>query len=140
MEAMTTMRTLAAKVLDSTHLELSEPILSRPGQHIEVSIARGWAEARQGAAAVPSGVATTAPASAPGLSPPRRARELAWRRTHDKELDAYTGQWIVLEGEEVMSHGHHPAKVLEQARERGVEVPYIFFVEDVKPNVFKMGL
>ena len=139
------MRTLAAKVLDSTHLELSEPIFGRPGQYIEVSIPRGWAEPRQGTAAVPSGVATTTPATttpaaAPGLSPPRRARELAWRRTHDKELDAYTGQWVVLEGEEIMAHGHHPEKVLEQAREGGVEVPYIFFVEDVKPNVFKMGL
>ena len=39
------------------------------------------------------------PSHAPALQPPRRHKEIAWRRAHENELETYTGQWVVLEGE-----------------------------------------
>ena len=32
------MRIITAKILDSTHLELSQPILAKPGESIQISI------------------------------------------------------------------------------------------------------
>jgi|SRR5918996_1533515 hypothetical protein len=65
-----------------------------------------------------------------------RHRELEWRRTHREELRQFAGQWVVLEGEEVVSHGKDPLQVVAEARARGVRVPYVFYVgepTDVNP-------
>ena len=32
------MKTIKAKILDSTHLELSQPIAAQPGEYIQISI------------------------------------------------------------------------------------------------------
>ncbi|MCP4657937.1 MAG: hypothetical protein GY856_21220 [bacterium] len=134
------MRTVAARVLDATHLELTEPIPSRPGQYIEISIPKGRKEPRPNSVKEKRRDAASTEDPAPALSAPHRERELAWCRHHEEELDAYLGQWVVLEGEEIMAHGQNAAIVVEQARERGIEIPYIFYVEEFKPDVVKMGL
>ncbi len=131
-------RTVAARVLDATHLELTEPIPSRPGKYIEISIPEGRREPRP--SAVRKWRRDAASLEAPALSAPHRRREQAWCRHHEEELEAYVGQWVVLEGEEIMAHGTDPARVVDQARERGIEIPYIFFIEEFKPDVVKMGL
>jgi lactam utilization protein B len=82
----------------------------------------------------------TLEAEAPGLSPPRRARELAWRCAHEDELQAYAGQWVVLEGEQIVAHGENPAGAVEQARSQGIRVPYVFYVEEYRPGVVLIGL
>jgi hypothetical protein len=69
-----------------------------------------------------------------------RSREIEWRRTHRKELREYEGQWIVLEGGEIISHGDSPADVVRDARARGIRVPYVFLVEDVPENTATLGL
>lgn len=135
------MRTLEAKILDSTHLELREPISLPPGRSIEISINADQSESATRNAAVEHEPATTTDrAGAPGLSPPRRARELAWRRAHEDELQAYAGQWVVLEGEEIIAHGEDPVSVVERARSQGVHVPYVFYVEEYSSDVVLMGL
>ena len=135
------MRTLEAKILDSTHLELREPISLPPGQSVEISITADQIESTTPTPAADRRPKTTADfAEAPGLSPPRRARELAWRRAHEDELQAYAGQWVVLEGEQIIAHGEDPAAVVERARSQGVRVPYVFYVEQYRPDVVLMGL
>jgi hypothetical protein len=134
------MRMVAARVLDATHLELTEPIFSRPGQYIEISVPKGRGEPRSDSVRKKRRDAASTEDSAPALSAPHREREQAWCRHHEEELEAYVGQWIVLEGEEIMAHGDEPVRVVDQAREKGVEIPYIFYVEEFKPDVVKMGL
>ena len=132
------MRTLEAKVLDPTHLELSEPIPFGSGQHVQISL-----DARQndrpGAARLKTATEEP-PSKAPGLSPPRRHSELAWRQSHEDHLQAYVGQWVVLEGEEIVAHGEDPTQVIEQATRAGIDTPYIFYVEDVAADIVQMGL
>ena len=57
-----------------------------------------------------------------------RTRELEWRRTHREVLRNFAGQWIVLEGEEIVTHGKDPQQVVVEARAKGIRVPYIFYV------------
>jgi hypothetical protein len=69
-----------------------------------------------------------------------RSRELDWCRTHAEVLRQFAGQWIVLEGKEIVVHGDNPLQVVAEARAKGIQVPYIFYVEDTDNNVVKMGL
>jgi hypothetical protein len=132
------MKILEAKILDSTHLELSEPIPGPPGDFIEISLPYEKAEespatgARQGAAADPT------PTACPGG--PRRDRELVWRRAHADVLQTYAGQWVVLEGEEIVAYGRSPAQLVEQARAQGIPIPYVFYVEESQPDIVTIGL
>ena len=82
-----------------------------------------------------------ADAAAPQRQPRFRARENAWRQKHRDVLREYAGEWLVLEGEEIIAHGEDPAPLVDQARELGIESPYVFYVEPVrKSGVVKMGL
>ena len=76
----------------------------------------------------------------PGLR--RRAREVAWRRANTEELRLrFLGQWIVLEGTEIIANGPDPAVVVETARQRGIRSPYVFRVETAKaPRTSSLGL
>lgn len=69
-----------------------------------------------------------------------RRRELEWRRTHGERLRAFSGQWIVLEGEEIIAYGRDPVELVSEARRRGIRVPYIFFVETQTEETVRMGL
>jgi Family of unknown function (DUF5678) len=57
-----------------------------------------------------------------------RTQELEWRRTHRDVLRNFAGQWVVLEGEQIVAHGKDPQQVVGDARAKGVQVPYIFYV------------
>jgi hypothetical protein len=46
----------------------------------------------------------------------------------------------VLEGEEIIAHGNDPLQVVTEARAKGIQVPYIFYVDDTNEKVVKMGL
>ena len=69
-----------------------------------------------------------------------RSRELEWCRTHTEVLCQFAGQWVVLEGEEIVAHGDDPLQVVAEARAKGIQIPYIFYVEDVDARVVRMGL
>lgn len=117
------MKLVAAKILDPTHLELEEAISVPAGESIEI--------------AVPE-----LDPSAGGRPPRSRHRQVeqAWRRAHREVLEGYAGQWVVLEGEEIIAHGEDPARLVEIARQRGIEVPYVFYVDPPRPRVVKIGL
>ncbi len=69
-----------------------------------------------------------------------RKDEAKWRETHARELEPYAGEWVVLECQSVVAHGLDPASLVRQARERGIQIPYIFFVEPKKPEVVRLGI
>jgi hypothetical protein len=117
------MTVLEATVLDSTHLELTKPLMLRAGARISVAV-RGLDDG----------------SSAPPRPLGHRQREQAWRRTHGDVLHGYAGEWLVLEGEEIIAHGDDPANLVKQARAHGIRSPYVFFVEPVQPGVIKIGI
>ncbi len=71
-----------------------------------------------------------------------RKREDTWRRANRGFLqDRFAGQWVVLEGEEIVAHSEDPAQAVGQARAKGVAVPFVFRVEPPRrPGVVQIGL
>jgi len=63
-----------------------------------------------------------------------------WRAAHDEVLLAYAGQWVAVEGEEIVAHGDDPAELASEARSRGIPSPCVFYVEPPQPGVVKLGL
>lgn len=60
---------------------------------------------------------------------------------HPEAFDPFIGEWVVLEGASIISHGMNAAIVADEARARGVKVPYMFRVEPkLKPNEGYLGL
>lgn len=113
------MKLVAAKILDPTHLELREAISAPAGDSIEIAIPDTLTEAGR---------------------PQHRQREHEWRHSHQEFLLTFAGQWVVLEGEEIVAHGKDPVRLVELAREKGVEVPYVFYVDPPRPGVVRIGL
>jgi hypothetical protein len=71
-----------------------------------------------------------------------RKREDAWRRSNRDYLQAqFAGKWVVLEGDEIMAHSVNAARAVEEARAKGVAVPFVFYVEPPRqPGVVRIGL
>lgn len=69
---------------------------------------------------------TVPPASHNHTSSQGRRRELEWRQTHREELRQYAGEYVALEGEEIIAHDPDPLVVVAEARSRGIRGPYIF--------------
>ena len=126
------MKAVTAKIVDETHLEVSQPLPGDPGLSIEILIPDG----------------NSAPESSPLPGGEERAvqgrrlreREDAWCRSHPEILRSFAGQWLVVEGEEVIAHGQDPAQLVAEARAKGVRIPYVFYVEASRPNVARLGL
>ena len=55
-----------------------------------------------------------------------RSREHQWLRKNSRN---YVGQWVVLEGDQLLSHGTNAKEVFAAADATGVERPLHFFVE-----------
>ncbi|MGH8732901.1 MAG: DUF5678 domain-containing protein [Burkholderiales bacterium] len=70
---------------------------------------------------------------------PPRVREMAWRRAHEQELGNLVGQWVIVEGDELIAHGPDPGALVAAARVRGIRVPYVFFVEPFGEDTAKLG-
>lgn len=69
-----------------------------------------------------------------------RGQELEWRRTHKELLQTFAGEWVVLEGESIISHGTDAARVVAEARAQGISLPYLFRVEPLDEAVVRIGL
>ena len=117
------MKLVTATIIDPTHLELREELAVQPGESIEIAIPESVTDyGRQKRHAG------------------HRQVEQEWRRTHQDVLLGYAGQWVVLEGETIVVHGEDPAQLVKMARDAGVEVPYIFYVDPPRPGIVKIGL
>ena len=63
--------------------------------------------------------------SAPASS---RALEMRWL-ADERNRAQYGGQWVALEGEQVLSHSDDLRRVYTEAQAKGVRVPFTSFVE-----------
>ncbi|MDQ3684598.1 MAG: DUF5678 domain-containing protein [Acidobacteriota bacterium] len=59
-------------------------------------------------------------------------------RTHERERawieanrDEYLGQWVALDGDKLLAHGHDAREVADAARGQGVTAP---FMEHIRPK------
>jgi hypothetical protein len=57
--------------------------------------------------------------------------EQEWLRRHGQE---YSGQWVALNGEELLSHGSDAREVRDEARAKGVQTPLMVHLPD-EPNL-----
>ena len=57
------------------------------------------------------------------------------RRPH-----THTGEWVAMQGDQMLSHGADPVRVVAEARERGARVPYLFRVPRPDEDVVRIGL
>ena len=64
---------------------------------------------------------------------------MEWCETLSEELRKLLGQWVVLEGKRIVSHGPDAVQVFQDARAREIKVPYVFFVDDSPEDVICMG-
>lgn len=55
-----------------------------------------------------------------------RAREQQWVAEH---RDEYMGQWVALDGDRLIAHGHDARAVYSSAREAGIQIPFVVRVE-----------
>jgi len=69
-----------------------------------------------------------------------RIKELRFQREHPEAFRLLAGQWVVLEGETIVTHGKDPVSVVAEARSRAVRVPYVFYVEESKDDSVWIGL
>lgn len=59
----------------------------------------------------------------------RRERELLWLQTHRAELQQFVGQWIVLEGDQMVARGADPVEVVREARAKGIRRPFVHRIQ-----------
>ncbi len=71
---------------------------------------------------------------------PYRHREREWLRTQKEAVQKLAGQWIVVEGEEIVSHGDDPLQVVSEAREKGIQIPYIIHLAVTRKDEVLIGL
>ena len=64
--------------------------------------------------------------SAPGANSDRMP-EQDWLSAHGQE---YSGQWVALNGEELLSHGSDARGVRDEARAKGVQTPLMVHIPD----------
>ncbi|HVN28058.1 MAG TPA: DUF5678 domain-containing protein [Candidatus Binataceae bacterium] len=77
-----------------------------------------------------------------GMSSPYGFRQIEneWLQKHPEKLRACAGEYVMVEGEEIVAHSKEPADLARVARQRGIKIPYIFFVEPpLPPNTFRIG-
>lgn len=58
----------------------------------------------------------------------QREREMRWF-ADEQNCAKYGGQWVALDGEQLLSHGTDLRQVYAEARAKGVEVPFTGYVD-----------
>ena len=127
------MPVLEATVLSPMHLELATPLSLRKGTRVAITVSEETTVSEEATVSEETDAATSSPKG-------HRQREQAWRLANKEVLNGYADQWVVLEGEEIIAHGTEPTELVQVARDRGIQSPYIFFVEPTPSGVVKIGL
>jgi len=71
----------------------------------------------------------------PSAFNPRR-QEMAWLKNPDAR---FLGQWVVLEGNEVIAHASEAKVAYEEARATGIRSPFLVFVPEPDESPFAGG-
>ena len=72
-------------------------------------------------------VRTLPPVRPARLEPIDRSDELTWITQHRRE---YQGEWVVLDGNRLIGHGHDPVPLVKRARLQGIERPLVTRIEE----------
>lgn len=72
-------------------------------------------------------------------SPAKRQTELEWLSKNKEMLGQYQGQWIGVEGTQLIAHSVSAEEVFKAVKEKGIAVPFIVFVPRKQEGIF-MGL
>ena len=65
----------------------------------------------------------------------QREVEHQFMAEHPEAFDPYVGEWVVVEGPKIVSHGMDAVAVVNEARFAGIKVPYLVWVTPKrKPN------
>jgi hypothetical protein len=75
----------------------------------------------------------------PRLESPSRQMEMSWLVRHKDLSECYRGQWIVLEGDQLIANDVDYLKAREAATQKGIQHPFIFFVPGRETGAF-MGV
>lgn len=77
-----------------------------------------------------------------GVSSPYgfRVVEMEWMNKHPEKLRPYAGEYVVVEGTRVVAHSTDAAEAIRVAKQQGVVIPFILFLEKPDPNVIRIGL
>ena len=65
-----------------------------------------------------------------------RTREAAWLAQHQ---EAYAGQWVAVEGDQLLASGPDPLPLYAAAKQQGVQTPFIVHVLAEDPLPFVPG-
>lgn len=69
-----------------------------------------------------------------------REREIAWLQANLARLQReMPGQWVIVEGDRLIAHGHDYPAVYRKAREQGIGLPFVERVAD-QTGAVSMGL
>lgn len=52
----------------------------------------------------------------------------------DKNRQKYIGQWVCLDGDRLIAHGSDAVKIYRDAREKGIEVPFVEHITEENEN------
>lgn len=67
--------------------------------------------------------------SAPSVGPPSlRTEEMQWIAEHKRKLRKLAGQWIALQGSQLIAHGNRLREVLAESKVKGIEHPLVIRV------------
>jgi hypothetical protein len=66
----------------------------------------------------------------------RFQKAMKWIQEHRNE---YMGQWVVLEGDQLISHGTDARQVYEEARAAGIEAPFLERVTEEEKQPYWAG-
>ncbi len=65
-----------------------------------------------------------------------RRAEMAWAARPDSR---FIGQWVVLEGDQVVANGTNAKQTYEAARRRGIASPFVIYVSGEEQEPFAGG-
>ena len=68
-----------------------------------------------------------------------RQLEMSWLARHKDLVECYRGQWIVLEGDQLIANDVDYLRARKTATQKGIEHPFIFFVPGIESGAF-MGI
>jgi hypothetical protein len=57
----------------------------------------------------------------------------------DENRENYSGQWVALDGDRLLASGPTAKEVYSKAKAKGVEIPFIELVTDLKPVYRRMA-
>jgi len=55
-------------------------------------------------------------------------------------VEKLAGQWVVVEGEDIITYGDNPLQVVAEARAKGIQIPYIIHLVVTTQDEVSIGL